>query len=116
GALLQLLRFFFSSRRRHTSFSRDWSSDVCSSDLLAEMVPTWAMALESVQGLASFFSSPTMAAVALSMPRLRSIGFMPAATAFRRSEERRVGNGGRSRGWRGLAQVTHTRARHIAQR
>src|SRR6266511_5639063 len=26
--------FFFSSRRRHTSFSRDWSSDVCSSDLL----------------------------------------------------------------------------------
>src|SRR5690606_40674662 len=23
----------FSSRRRHTSFSRDWSSDVCSSDL-----------------------------------------------------------------------------------
>src|SRR5690606_39754517 len=26
-------RFFFSSRRRHTRFSRDWSSDVCSSDL-----------------------------------------------------------------------------------
>src|SRR2546422_10989011 len=26
-------RFFFSSRRRHTSCSRDWSSDVCSSDL-----------------------------------------------------------------------------------
>src|SRR5690606_3807757 len=26
--------FFFSSRRRHTRFSRDWSSDVCSSDLL----------------------------------------------------------------------------------
>src|SRR5690606_39865149 len=25
---------FFSSRRRHTSFSRDWSSDVCSSDLI----------------------------------------------------------------------------------
>src|SRR5690606_40907415 len=25
--------FFFSSRRRHTIFSRDWSSDVCSSDL-----------------------------------------------------------------------------------
>src|SRR5690606_10078493 len=25
-------KFFFSSRRRHTSFSRDWSSDVCSSD------------------------------------------------------------------------------------
>src|SRR5690606_41014952 len=28
------LLFFFSSRRRHTRFSRDWSSDVCSSDLL----------------------------------------------------------------------------------
>src|SRR5690606_40010840 len=27
------LAFFFSGRRRHTSFSRDWSSDVCSSDL-----------------------------------------------------------------------------------
>src|SRR5690606_13480865 len=26
-------QFFFSSRRRHTRFSRDWSSDVCSSDL-----------------------------------------------------------------------------------
>src|SRR5690606_27064864 len=27
---------FFSSRRRHTRFSRDWSSDVCSSDLSAQ--------------------------------------------------------------------------------
>src|SRR5690606_39452035 len=27
--------FLFSSRRRHTIFSRDWSSDVCSSDLTA---------------------------------------------------------------------------------
>src|SRR5688572_31205669 len=26
--------FFFSSRRRHTRFDCDWSSDVCSSDLL----------------------------------------------------------------------------------
>src|SRR5690606_40128870 len=30
-----LYQFFFSSRGRHTIFSRDWSSDVCSSDLLA---------------------------------------------------------------------------------
>src|SRR2546429_4181685 len=30
--------FFFSSRRRHTRCSRDWSSDVCSSDLVAEGV------------------------------------------------------------------------------
>src|SRR5690606_41066344 len=28
--------FFFSSRRRHTSFSRDWSSDVCSADLFLQ--------------------------------------------------------------------------------
>src|SRR2546422_133967 len=28
-----MLIFFFSSRRRHTRCSRDWSSDVCSSDL-----------------------------------------------------------------------------------
>src|ERR1041385_8305509 len=30
--------FFFSSRRRHTRCSRDWSSDVCSSDLDHEIV------------------------------------------------------------------------------
>src|SRR6266511_1431297 len=31
----RVIFFFFSSRRRHTRFSRDWSSDVCSSDLVA---------------------------------------------------------------------------------
>src|SRR5258707_15889581 len=40
--LLRFLFFFFSSRRRHTRYWRDWSSDVCSSDLhvrlLAELV------------------------------------------------------------------------------
>src|SRR3712207_145705 len=30
---LLLFLFFFSSRRRHTRYWRDWSSDVCSSDL-----------------------------------------------------------------------------------
>src|SRR3712207_7664563 len=34
GTLL-LVFFFFSSRRRHTRYWRDWSSDVCSSDLEA---------------------------------------------------------------------------------
>src|SRR5690606_41868341 len=34
-----LLLFFFSSRRRHTRFSRDWSSDVCSSDLVEIIAP-----------------------------------------------------------------------------
>src|SRR6266513_5955172 len=31
---LRKMNFFFSSRRRHTISKRDWSSDVCSSDLL----------------------------------------------------------------------------------
>src|SRR2546427_9060399 len=31
------MSFFFSSRRRHTRFDCDWSSDVCSSDLGAEL-------------------------------------------------------------------------------
>src|SRR2546430_9216669 len=31
--LLSFASFFFSSRRRHTRFDCDWSSDVCSSDL-----------------------------------------------------------------------------------
>src|SRR5699024_5887046 len=39
-------RFFFSSRRRHTRSKRDWSSDVCSSDLISskEMVNRRTMA------------------------------------------------------------------------
>src|SRR2546430_6743182 len=35
----QLRLFFFSSRRRHTRFDCDWSSDVCSSDLLPDATP-----------------------------------------------------------------------------
>src|SRR5436305_98115 len=48
----------------------------------AEMAPTWPISLEVVQGLEIFFSSSTTATTALSMPRLRSIGFMPEATNF----------------------------------
>src|SRR5256884_792138 len=33
------MSFFFSSRRRHTRCSRDWSSDVCSSDLKILAIP-----------------------------------------------------------------------------
>src|SRR5699024_11626212 len=32
--------FFFSSRRRHTISKRDWSSDVCSSDLHVQLSPS----------------------------------------------------------------------------
>mgnify|MGYP002266051361 CR=1 FL=1 len=31
--IIIIILFFFSSRRRHTRYSGDWSSDVCSSDL-----------------------------------------------------------------------------------
>src|SRR5256885_3353515 len=34
GGYLYLFLFFFSSRRRHTRLQGDWSSDVCSSDLV----------------------------------------------------------------------------------
>src|SRR5690349_10411129 len=40
--LVAISPFFFSSRRRHTTSLRDWSSDVCSSDLdgpLAVLLP-----------------------------------------------------------------------------
>src|SRR2546427_10561549 len=33
-----MMRFFFSSRRRHTRFDCDWSSDVCSSDLIGHPI------------------------------------------------------------------------------
>src|SRR3712207_9579947 len=35
--------FFFSSRRRHTRYWRDWSSDVCSSDLFRALGPSLAL-------------------------------------------------------------------------
>src|SRR5438876_6780011 len=37
--------FFFSSRRRHTRWTGDWSSDVCSSDLGEELAPHLHVAL-----------------------------------------------------------------------
>src|SRR6185312_16874375 len=55
------------------------------SSAFAEIVPTWAMFLESLQGLESFFSSSVQVKTALSMPRLTSIGLRPEATAFRPS-------------------------------
>src|SRR5215813_13223020 len=48
-----LIFFFFSSRRRHTRCGRDWSSDVCSSDLrvpLAE-IAMLSLAREGFAGL-----------------------------------------------------------------
>src|SRR5206468_3569866 len=52
------------------------------SSALAEMAPTWEISLLVVHGLLIFLSSSTTARTALSIPRFRSIGFMPAATYF----------------------------------
>src|SRR6266498_4469845 len=48
--------FFFSSRRRHTSCGRDWSSDVCSSDL-------WFLGVVPALLVARHFGSPGAAVV-----------------------------------------------------
>src|SRR5690606_7438398 len=55
------LLFFFSSRRRHTRFSRDWSSDVCSSDLAVFLLSVYwkrtnTMAVNSVLSAGSVLS------------------------------------------------------------
>src|SRR5436305_11505939 len=38
--MMSIFSFFFSSRRRHTRCGRDWSSDVCSSDLRTYVAAT----------------------------------------------------------------------------
>src|SRR2546421_5197043 len=90
-----VLFFFFSSRRRHTRSDRDWSSDVCSSDL--RFSPTSARRITSTDALArrEVFGGHAVALpvapdhrFAVPFRRLRS---------FVRSEERRVGKECRSR-------------------
>src|SRR5690606_40255735 len=94
--------FFFSSRRRHTRFSREWSSDVCSSDL-PFAVAFSGQSQDAVTGLmGELFSSPErligfhvlfMGVTLL----IVSIGVHDGIE--KRSEERRVGKECRSRGW-----------------
>jgi len=48
----------------------------------AEIVPTWAISSLPLVGLDMFASSATIFSTASSMPRLRSIGFEPAATSL----------------------------------
>ena len=68
------------------------------SSALAEIAPTCAISLLVVHGLLIFFSSSTTAITALSMPRFRSIGFMPAATYFMPSLHDRLREHGGGRG------------------
>src|SRR2546428_3705795 len=49
--------FFFSSRRRHTRSDRDWSSDVCSSDLLMSFDAPVVLALAPLIGGAVWFAA-----------------------------------------------------------
>src|SRR5947209_19413765 len=43
--------FFFSSRRRHTRYWRDWSSDVCSSDLLRKIQQNFIRLFSGAHGV-----------------------------------------------------------------
>src|SRR2546430_9027323 len=89
--------FFFSSRRRHTRFDCDWSSDVCSSDLSPTASPT------APRGGAAG-SAPHLARPGRRPPdaKMRTRDAGPpggglADSSRRRSEERRVGKECRSR-------------------
>src|SRR5256885_3158792 len=59
--LLQMF-FFFSSRRRHTRLQGDWSSDVCSSDLMKHSTPKATRHVNQNEGLIFEKSSPGKAA------------------------------------------------------
>src|SRR5439155_17453831 len=77
--------FFFSSRRRHTRWPRDWSSDVCSSDLNPPRVRLLAVLDQDPRELG------------LGQPVHEVSGGLAAGGIEARSEERRVGKECRSR-------------------
>src|SRR3712207_7615507 len=89
--------FFFSSRRRHTRYWRDWSSDVCSSDLVV------AQPLVFPQGEGGALGSRQREQRAQHLAALlASLDFLTGLAAvegrhLQRSEERRVGKECRSR-------------------
>src|SRR6266487_5553301 len=63
--------FFFSSRRRHTRWTGDWSSDVCSSDLLVTaMVVVRRGVVVSVVALVACLGVPSASAQSVAPPRL----------------------------------------------
>src|SRR5256886_12321428 len=92
-----LTLFFFSSRRRHTRFDCDWSSDVCSSDLrrLSDAAAAQYSACRAARSYYLLFSLEPAVFV------LFHSGWPPhhlsGADDFCRSEERRVGKECRSR-------------------
>src|SRR2546422_3890379 len=88
--------FFFSSRRRHTRCSRDWSSDVCSSDLaqLAHAILEDQGRVQS-QGVNDFKGE--LAECARLVELLGGEEQIDSLADLKRSEERRVGKECRSR-------------------
>src|SRR5207247_7345160 len=108
--LLTLLVFFFSSRRRHTRSTRDWSSDVCSSDL-----PRGLRWLPNV-GRDDFRSSLLDEYLARGEggPAAQEVPHFEEPARLR-SEERRVGKEGGSGWWVGVSRRTR-RSRQRAVR
>src|SRR3989442_9560268 len=92
--------FFFSSRRRHTRCGRDWSSDVCSSDL-TEFVPLSFVHTEAPmwrkQLTPGLRAGPTGAEVFRLHAAARIVLNRAIPNLQVRSEERRVGKECRSR-------------------
>src|SRR5260370_10062634 len=91
--------FFFSSRRRHTRFKCDWSSDVCSSDLYSSSVVAVEESEEvsaEVKALDGQAISVVVVAVLQGFARIIHSATSNPATSDR-SEERRVGKECRSR-------------------
>src|SRR5207247_3324469 len=83
--------FFFSSRRRHTRSTRDWSSDVCSSDLAFIREVGREIAVDAPVAIALRVSEQI---VEMNEGEPRA---MNKPVHLRRSEERRVGKEWRSR-------------------
>src|SRR2546430_9050208 len=90
--------FFFSSRRRHTRFDCDWSSDVCSSDLFQG--PITGIGLLTGGAILTIMITPIISAVVrdvlAAVPSTQREAAL-ALGATKRSEERRVGKECRSR-------------------
>src|SRR5699024_12193106 len=87
--------FFFSSRRRHTRSKRDWSSDVCSSDLRSQQLPSSFFILRSSslnkQRQYTYSCTLTTSSAYLNQTVASSATIMGDNDTNRRSEERRVG-------------------------